>query len=418
MAVFAVVNEMLARRWYLVLAVVLLFGSLLIVPQDTPRASGKLQHSFYVWQRVWTVAVSDAVTRVPASVTGLAPLAAEVTWRNGRAEVAWPAVDFAALRKFGSGISAVLRIGPCKPESADEVCAVARQVARRFRAELPALTELQVDFDCAQSQLAGYRVWLSAIRSAVAPLPVCPTVLPSWLEAPDFQDLARESGGYILQVHATERPRADAPETALCEMERARRWAERANKFGVAFRVALPTYTYVVAFAPDGKILGIVAEGESPLWPEGTLIRAFRPDATQCAALIAAWEKDRPAALKSVLWYRLPVSSDALNWRWPTLNAVLAGRAPRSDLRIEQNGASPVDIALFNAGESDEPMPVSLVARAEEADGVGGYRADLRGGEVVFHLAPELAAARLAPGTRHPVGWVRGQTETPIHVFR
>ena len=34
------------------------------------------------------------------------------------------------------------------------------------------LSELQIDFDCAESKLDGYRVWLTAIQRRVAPLPV------------------------------------------------------------------------------------------------------------------------------------------------------------------------------------------------------------------------------------------------------
>lgn len=402
------------RLWFPVLAACGLAGFLFMAHEPGPRQSGRLDHAFYVWQRAWTADVSEAVAGAPSSAKGLAPLAAEVSWREGRAEVTRPAVDFAALRKSAREVSAVLRIGPCKPGSADEVCKVAGEVVSHFRAELPKLAELQVDFDCATSQLAGYRAWLAALRSVVAPLPVRPTVLPSWLGAPEFPALARESGGYILQVHATERPKIDAPETALCDVEQAREWVERAGRIGVPFRAALPTYTYVVAFAPDRKVLGITAEGEARLWPPGTVTRAFRPDAAQFAALIASWEKDRPAALSSVLWYRFPVAADTLNWRWPTLNAVLAGRAPRRELRVEKT--SPVDITIFNAGESEEPVPKSLVTHGEDADGAGGYRAEINNGEIVFERSPELAVVRIAPGARYPVGWVRSENENNVYV--
>lgn len=401
---------MLFRRVVPILAVCALAGILFL--GRAPRRSGPLEHAFYVWQRAWTSDVSQAVEMAPSVVKSLAPLAAEITWRDGHAEVAWPSVDLAALRKAGRKVSAVLRIGPCKPGPADQVCAVAREIVARFGG----ISELQVDFDCAESQLAGYRVWLAALRSEVAPIPVRPTVLPSWLDAPQFAELARECGGYILQVHATERPEMAAAETSLCETARARDWVEHAGRIGVPFRVALPTYTYVVAFARDGKLLGITAEGEARVWPHGTVLRAFRPDAAQFAELIAAWEKDRPAAFESVLWYRLPVVTDRLNWRWPTLNAVIAGRAPRSDLRVEKSGSSPTDITLINAGECEEPLPQCIVTRGEVADGAGGYRAEMRDGGVVFEPAAELASMRLAPGSRHPVGWVRSENESQVYV--
>lgn len=364
---------------------------------DAVREAGPMTCEFYVWQRTWAAPVCEAVTAVPEWVGGLAPLGAEVAWRrDGPPEVAWPDLDFAAIRRAGRRTGAVLRVGQREP------------------------SELQVDFDCAESQLDGYRSWLDALRLAVAPVPVRPTALPSWLEHRAFAALARESGGYILQVHATERPRADAPETALCEAARAKAWVERAGRIGVPFRVALPTYTYLVAFAPDGKVLGIEAEGEARVWPRGTVVRAFRPDAAQFAGLMNGWLKDRPACLTGVLWYRLPVATDTLNWRWPTLAAVTAGRAPRRELRVEKSGASPVDIALVNAGETEEPLPAEVVVTGGEteadADGVGGYRAETRGREVVFRRMPGLESARLAPGVRHPLGWLRKASETDIHV--
>ena len=387
------------------------------------RAAGPMACELYVWQRVWGAPVSDAVTAVPDSVSGLAPLGAEVAWRDdGRPDVAWPNVDFAALRRADKRSGAVLRVGPREPSlgAAIALCGIARELVARFRAGGVGPVELQVDFDCAEAQLDGYRSWLAALRTAVAPLPVRPTVLPSWLGRPAFAALARESGGYILQVHATERPRADAAETALCEAARARAWVARAGRIGVPFRVALPTYTYLVAFAPDGKLLGIVAEGEARVWPPGSVVRAFRPDAAQLAGLVGGWLKDRPASLTGVLWYRLPVATDTLNWRWPTLAAVMSGHAPRRGLRVEKAGASPVDLALVNDGDTDEPLPREVVVTggetAADADGVGGYRAEAHGREVVFLRAPELESARLAPGARHPLGWLRAASEIDIHV--
>ena len=125
----------------------------------------------------------------------------------------------------------------------------------------------------------------------------------------------------------------DSPETALCDAANARRWVEQAGRLGVPFRVALPTYTDRIAFTADGKLLATEAEGATHAWPEGTVLRAFRPNAADLAALVGEWTKDRPASLTGLLWYRLPVSTDAQNWRWPTLAAVMQGRPPRHELR-------------------------------------------------------------------------------------
>ena len=64
----------------------------------------------------------------------------------------------------------------------------------------------------------------------------------------------------MLQVHSLERPKNfDAPFT-LCDANAARRAVTWAAKIGVPFRVTLPTYGYLVAFAPGGQFVGLSAE--------------------------------------------------------------------------------------------------------------------------------------------------------------
>jgi hypothetical protein len=382
--------------------------------RDARTASGPLTSACYVWQRSWDDAVKDAVASAPAAVGGFAPLCAEITWGgNGNAVTAWPTLDANALKKSGRPTSAVLRVSARSPtpEGDAQICRIAAEVLRRLRASGIDPTELQVDFDCAKTQLRGYRKSLEALRRTVGPLPVIPTALPSWLTSSEFAALAKESGAYILQVHATRRPSVDAPETALCEVDDARKWVEQAGRLGAPFRVALPTYAYRVAFAPNGRFLGIEAEGAPHVWPAEAILRIFRPDPVQVAALVHDWKIERPANLTGLLWYRLPVSTDTQNWRWPTLAAVLQGRAPRAELRVEKTGNSPTDLVLVNSGEADAPLPRRVVVTSakaiQAADGIGGYRADISGSDVIFERAEELASTRIPPGSRRPMGWLR-----------
>ena len=389
-------------------------------PHGIARTSGPLPSGCYIWQRVWDAPVKEAVRGAPVSLDRLALLCAEISWTaKGKASTVCPRWDGAALRESGRRISAVLRVGARVPsEEADaEICETARAVVRRLRAERIEPAELQIDFDCAESQLPAYRTSLAALRTALAPLPVQPTVLPSWLGHREFRALAAESGGYVLQVHATRRPRLNAAETALCEAADARRWVEAAGRLGVPFRVALPTYTYRVAFAPDGTLLDIEGEGASRKWPEGTILRTFRPDAGQLADLVRAWTNDRPANLKGLLWYRLPVPSDAWNWRWPTLAAVMQGRPPRMEVRVEPSAGSPTDLTLVNRGEGEAALPSRIVAASrsavQAADGVGGYHAEIRGSSAIFQRDDVLASARIPPGERRALGWVRAEGLSP-----
>lgn len=120
--------------------------------------------------------------------------------------------------------------------------------------------ELQVDFDCASSKLAGYGRWLAAIRCRVGVVPVTFTALPAWLDQVAFARLAARVDRYVLQVHSLDRPAGPEAPLSLCSPARARAWVERAAQLGTPFVVALPTYGYTVSFGARGQLLGLTAE--------------------------------------------------------------------------------------------------------------------------------------------------------------
>ena len=216
--------------------------------RHAPRAGGPLPHEAYVWQRGWGAPVRHALVEAKAGLAGFAPLAAEVAWKGRSQVVERPTIDFAALLATGRAVAPVLRVGAFPgPFAADDDAArnlaqLAGSLVADMRAHGVEPRELQVDFDCAESKLAGYRAWLQAIRGAVAPLAVCPTVLPGWLARREFAPLARDCGGFVLQVHGVDPPRLDGHAPPLCDPARAAAWVESAAKIGVPFRVALPTY--------------------------------------------------------------------------------------------------------------------------------------------------------------------------------
>jgi len=116
------------------------------------------------------------------------------------------------------------------------IAALARERVAEARARGIEPAELQIDFDCAEAKLDGYRLWLRALREAVRPLPVCPTALPSWLKRREFAAFARESGRFVLQVHCVEPPRELATLGKLTDPARAAAWVEQAGRLGVPFR--------------------------------------------------------------------------------------------------------------------------------------------------------------------------------------
>ncbi|MEA3207067.1 MAG: hypothetical protein QOE70_124 [Chthoniobacter sp.] len=391
--------------------------------RPVPQKAGPLVQQAYVWQRVWTPEVRAAI-ELAQPMEGFGVLAAQGSLAEKK--VTRPALNYAALKATGKPIALVIRVEPYSGLFREDDAATrtlvdaARERIAEWRRSGLEPAELQLDFDCADSKLDGYRVWLRVLRGAVQPLPVCPTTLPSWLKRPEFAALARESGRYVLQVHCVAPPRLLADTQRLTDPIRTAQWVEQAGRLGVPFRVALPTYAYVVAFDAQGKVRGVSAEGPSSRWPDDARVVRWEADPGELAQLIAQWTRARPAAMTGVIWYRLPVAGDALNWRWPTLAAVMQGRAPHRDLRVEASAAQPSEIIAINRGERDEPLPESLEAswsgtRFVAADALDGYALERTADDRLRFIRQSAASlSRLPPGGQRPIGWIR--CENPTHI--
>ena len=434
----------------------------LLVFHSAPHVSGPLSHEVYVWQRAWTEPVRNAVAQHATNFSEVCVLKAEVSWKDKKPQVVRVSPDYATLARTQRPIGIALRIGPYPGPFAgapgnfglrgqakrDPALALASQeptnskapsplrsagavqdatgeAITRFLCDLAAslvtearsnhvnLSELQIDFDCAESKLAGYRVWVEEIQQRVAPLPVTITALPSWLNSRAFKRLAAVATNYVLQVHSVTRPRSfDAPFT-LCDPRAAQRAVERAGRIGVPFRVALPTYGYLLAFDGGGKFIGLSAEGARPNWPTNAQLREVSSDPLELAALVQNWTARRPAAMRGVIWYRLPTIVDNFNWRWPTLGAIVAARVPREVLRVHTRRVESglVEISLANEGELDISSRLAVEVRWSDARLVAGD--SLRD----FELAESGASAarfqtrsqpgRLRAGETLVLGWLR-----------
>ncbi len=421
----------MTRRRVLVPLVVLLFvlGVLAVLCQrrPAPRTAGPLPHQVYLWQHTWGSEVPRSLQRA-GGFDRLVVLAAEVDLSARPPRVVRARYDAAALRKDGRPVGLAVRIGRFarpgggtgsfaeQPEQTAHLARLAARLVAEARSAGLSPVEFQLDYDCPESRLADYPVLVRAVKDALAPLPVTLTALPSWL--PHRRDLGRlldTADGWVLQVHALDPPRTTPTVIELCNPEAARRAVEAAGRFRKPFRVALPTYSYLVAYTPDGALLGVSAEGPLPTWPSGVEVRLARSDPDALAGLLRAWTADRPAALTGVIWYRLPVAGDRLNWPWPTFDAVRAGRAPRHDLQVIHRQSEPglLEIDLLNRGEAEEGWPVRIEVAWPEgdvlaADGLAGYQV-LRTGPRSLRLERSATPwdRPLGPGARRTVGWVR-----------
>lgn len=396
-------------------------------PENPQRASGPLPQEAYVWQRSWGPEVRESLART-SDLAALVVLAAEVDLSTSPPRVSRPAFDPAALRATGRPIGLAVRIGRFAhrggetrlfgeaPDLTRHLAGLARGLVTDARKRGLEIHEFQLDYDCPESRLADYPVLIRAVREAVAPVPVTITALPSWLQHRwEMSRLLKAADGWVLQVHSLEPPRRPDAAVELCDPEAARRAVEHAAELGKPFRVALPTYSYLVAFSPVGDLLGVSAEGPLPSWPRGVQVRLARSDPDAMAGLVQGWTADRPAELAGLIWYRLPVAGDRLNWPWPAFDAVRAGRLPERKLLALPRSPQPglIEIDLVNRGEAEAGWPVHIGLTWEQgtlsvSDGLAGYRIAPTGSNSLRLERSTTPWDRpLRPNERRTIAWLR-----------
>jgi Protein of unknown function (DUF3142) len=388
------------------------------------NVSGPLPQRGYVWQREWPPAVIDSLRQAKQRTNGVVLLGAEIRFGGKSPEIVKSSVDWEAVHREAQHCSLALRVAPfAGPFRADDAPArvivdVTKQLLDDARRHHVKIEEFQFDFDCAQRKLASYHTWLSGLRSVVHPIRFVMTVLPAWLDEPKFRSLVRETDGYVLQVHSV--PISAGGSATLCDPKLARDWVARAGKLGVPFSVALPTYRCAAGYAPDGKLLSVAMDSVQPSWPPGTRVLELGADADKMAALVNEWQKARPQQFREVIWYRVPIATDARNWRWSTLAAVMAGRPPKHQLSVRQAGANPVDLSIVNTGEADEQLSLNVTAKwsqagLEASDALSGWSVRSGNGRAVFNSVAQNGF-RLPPGATRKIGWLRFDQPTNLQI--
>ena len=393
-----------------------------------PESSAPLHQEAYVWRRAHTGAVADALRAHAASFEQLVVLAAEVSWSaEGQPRIVRVPLNTEALKSAPS-LGFAIRInafsGSFAPNSVSTraLAELATSLLTNARAAGLRVTELQLDFDSPEKRLADYRLWLSALRPRVAPVRLTFTALPSWLKhSGDFSALAASSDSFVLQVHSLERPKSADDAVTLCDPEAAHRSIRLAARFNRPFRVALPTYGYQLAFNPAGRFFALSAEGPTPRWPAGTIVRELAADPAAIANLVSQIKLRHPESLTGIIWYRLPVSGDRLNWAWPTLASVMRGETPvaRPSIEATTTGDGLIEYVAVNRGDATFTGTLSATVTWRGAAYVAS--------DVLppFALSAESATTqtlstrtlRLAPGARQSAGWLRlNQAPLSLHV--
>ena len=362
--------------------------------------NGTLAQGAYVWQRLWMPANAQALHDSRTLFSELRVLAAQQHPREGWVEAR---VDLASLAADGRAVRPVIRLdGRLTGLKADAIATAAHDIVGAWRAAGVNVVGVELDFDCASARLGEYAKLLAAIKAKLpddANLSI--TALPSWIGAAGLAGVLAQADEVVLQVHAVTDPRH-----GLFDANQARQWiAAFAKTDAKPFRVALPAYGSALVLDAQGRTLGV--ESESGLPVAGERLELFA-DPRAVAGLLRELEHERPANLRGIVWFRLPLPGDRRAWPLTTIEAVISGRELRAAWmpEISDNGNGAFDLAVRNSGNIEATLPAAVAVTGKdckEADALPGYRVE-HGGALRF--VRETGASLPATQTR-PLGWVR-----------
>ncbi len=350
----------------------------------------------YVWQRRWTPELIAALEAQQPLLAGARVQAMSIP-ANGPARTF--AVPLDALARLRLPVRAVIRIEGRRPlEDGAQWLSAPIALARQWRAAGIELRGIEIDYDCASARLSGYARWLVRLRGALPPeFALSITALPAWLESPDLDAVLAVADESVLQVHGV-----DDPHRALFDPARAQdwvlRWSARTSR---PFRVSLPAYATRAVFDARGQLIAVESEAGGVI--AGDARRELFADPLVVQDTLRWLDRERPAHLQGLLWFRLPAPGDRRAWSAATFAAVLARAAAAPTFVVRwQDGR---DLRLHNLGPIDAQSPRRIGVRGAcvAGDGVNGYRWSGAGYTTLVADTDNWLRA----GQARTIGWLR-----------
>ena len=315
------------------------------------------------------------------------------------------AVDWKALKNSGRPVIAVVRInGQLAQYDDDQLVSDLDGLLSLWQQMAAPIAGLEIDHDCGVSRLAAYARFLTRVRTHLEQtIPLSITALPAWLSSPELDAVFAPANEVVLQVHMVQNPRA-----GLFDADQARRWIQAmACRTDKPFRVALPAYGVRVTRREDGSMLAV--ESEVPLLADGYSASELIVSPEAVSTLLRELERDPPASLIGIVWFRLPVAGDIRAWSPETWRTVVLGKPlePRIEALAEKSDTPGMsNIVLVNQGDVQGVLPprIDLPPSCTIADGINGYALDH--GESGFSIERQQDGL-LAGHQRRLIGWMR-----------
>lgn len=353
-------------------------------------------HDAYIWQRVWTPALADAVREAAPAIKQWRVLAAQA---SSDTQLKRFEPDWRVLAESGRPVVLVVRIDG-QLHNFDQQ-AMLGQIGmlyihwqERSAQHGITLTGIEIDYDCATRRLSVYADFLQRLRAHLLTLSqktlpqdqsvqLSITALPDWLNAQELDLVLANVDHSVLQVHSV----ADPAQGGLFNTHAAKDWVQayhkRCAENNKPFLMALPNYGSRVNWDRKGRIATVTSEapvrGGVDIQGHSQELSADPQEIS--SFLLQAFDYQALPQLKGVAWFRLPTAQDERVWAISTWLAVIRGESLRADVQALLTPSSEDSefyrVMLQNNGSADavQPARINLPTTCVYADGVqaNGY---------------------------------------------
>lgn len=299
-------------------------------------------NGFYVWQRHWSDRVEAAVcSELDAGTHDVYVLGGELEYEGGTAR--WRGVEVPERIWRHPRVTAVFRL---PVQALDETEKVGAAVVAR--ADALGVHRIQLDVDVPERLIVRYAELVEGIRQRwpmeAGELRLGATVLPCHLDRQEISRVLAAIDEPVIQLHGIDAPKKRSETWALMERTTVFRALRAARALDGRFKMALPSYAYILTFNADGSFRRLYAEGlpDDFELPPGTVREVAAPD------LDLLHEIFRSPLRLPVIWFRLPVRGvDRWCLERETLSLLERGDRPKAMVEFTVRGggrAGTVDV--------------------------------------------------------------------------
>ena len=300
---------------------------------ELPVAAAPGLNGFYVWQRHWSDKVESAVcSELEAGTHDLYVLGGELECGDGTAR--WRGAEVPARIWRHPRVTAVFRL---PVQALDDTENPGDAVVAR--ADALGVRRIQLDVDVPERQIVRYAELVEGIRrrwpTAAGELRLGATFLPCHLDQQEISRVLAAIDEPVIQLHGIDAPKKRSETWALMERKTVFRALRAARALDGRFKMALPSYAYILTFNADGSFRRLYAEGLPDDFeiPPGTVRELAAPD------LNLLHEVFKSPLRLPVIWFRLPVRGvDRWCLERETLSLLERGERPEAAVEFTVRG--------------------------------------------------------------------------------